>query len=187
MNTSTKTIAILAPAFLSIALLLSSPAQARRRSSRSRPSPARTQRQDRDRDSGLTLSIDLGTIFNNHTPNRQWVPGHYEIRTEQVLVEPGHYEWQLQSVLVEPGHYEIVIVRPASREARNSRAPITPVRTQKVWVPDRYEMRKIRIYVPDRYETRQVRVWVPGYWVSQPVSQPARTRLNLGAIFNFKF
>ena len=189
MNPSTKAITILAPAFLSIALLLPSSAQAGQRSSRSRPSPARTQSRDRDRDSGLTLSIDLGTIFNNNTPNRRWVPGHHQTRTEQVLVEPGHYQWQLQRVLVEPGHYQIIIVKPGKRTAPNprGRAQITPVRTHKVWIPDRYEMHKVKVYVPDRYETRQVRVWVPGYWASQHVSPPARTRLNLGAIFNFKF
>ena len=193
MKTSTKTITILTTVFLSVALLFSSPADARPRRSRARSAPAQTGSRNRARDSdhGLTLSIDLGSIFNS-APARRWVPGYHQTRTEQVLVEPGHYEWHEQSVLVEAGHYEIRILPAAEKIRRDSRPKaqkvvVKPARTKKVWIPARYEMRKVKVYVPPRYETRRIRVWVPGHWVSQPVRSPARSWLNLGAIFNFRF
>ena len=193
MKTSTKTITILTTVFLSTALLFSSPADARPRRSQRRSAPAQTGSRNRARDSdhGLTLSIDLGSIFNS-APARRWVPGQYQTRTEQVLVEPGHYEWHKQRVLVEPGHYETRTLPAAEKIRRDSRRKgqkvvVKPARTKKVWIPARYEMRKVKVYVPPRYETRQIRVWVPGHWVSQPVRSPARSWLNLGAIFNFRF
>ncbi|MCK4850365.1 MAG: hypothetical protein KAT11_03385 [Phycisphaerae bacterium] len=193
MKTSTKTITILTTVSLSTALLFSSPVQAKGRKRQARPTPAQTGSRNRVRDSdhGLTLSIDLGSIFNS-APARRWVPGHYQVRTEQLLVEPGHYEWHKQRVLVEPGHYEIRTLPAAEKIRRDSRRKaqkvvVKPARTKKVWVPARYEMRKVKVYVPPRYETRRIRVWVPGHWVSQPVRSPARSWLNLGAIFNFRF
>ena len=139
----------------------------------------------------MTLSIGLEQVFGN-TSARRWVPGYYQTRTEQVLVEPGHHEWHEQSVLVEPGHYETRSLPPVKEILPNSRGRFhkvvtKPTRTRRVWIPDRYEIRRVKVYVPPRYEIRQVRVWVPGHWVSQPVRSPARPRLNLGAIFNFRF
>ena len=194
MKTSTKTITILTTVFLSTALLFSSVADARPRRSRARSAPAQTGSRNRDGGSGhgLSLSIDLGSLFLGNTSARRWVPGQYQTRTEQVLVEPGHYEWRKQRVLVEPGHYETRTLPAAEKIRRNSRPKaqkvvVKPARTKKVWVPARYEMRKVKVYVPPRYETRRIRVWVPGHWVSQPVRSPARSWLNLGAIFNFRF
>ncbi len=194
MKTSTKTITILTTVFLSTALLFSSPVQAKGRKRQARPVPARTQKKDRDKDSrhGLTLSVDLGRLFLGNTSARRWVRGQYQTRTEQVLVEPSHYEWRKQQVLVEPGHYETRTLPAAEKIRRNSRPKaqkvvVKPARTRKVWIPARYEMRKVKVYVPPRYETRQIRVWIPGHWVSQPVRAPARSWLNLGAVFNFRF
>ncbi len=193
MKASTKAITIFTTVFLSVALLFSSPADARSRRSQRRSAPAQTGSRNhaRDSDHDLTLSIDLGSIFNN-APARRWVPGHYQVRTEQVLVEPGHYEWHEQSVPVQPGHYEMRCIPAVEKILRDSRGRprkvvTRPACTKKVWVPARYEMRKVKVYVPPRYETRQVRVWVPGHWVSRPVRSPARSRLNLGALFNFRF
>ncbi len=193
MNASTKTITILVTVFFATASLFSSPADAAPRRSRARSAPVRTRSGRRAGGSrhGLTLSIGLEQLFGN-TSARRWVPGYYQTRTEQVLVEPGHHEWHEQSVLVEPGHYETRSLPPVEEILRHSRGRVhkvvtKPARTRKVWIPDRYEMRKVKVYVPPRYETRQVRVWVPGHWVSQPARSPARPRLNLGAIFNFRF
>ena len=180
MNASIKTITILASVFL---MSCSSLAQARERRSRARQAPARNERGRGGKDSrhGLTLSIDLGRIFNNTTTSRRWVRGYYQTGTEQVLVEPGHYEWRRERVLVEPGHYEIrrqpvveEIIRGSRGKAR--RVVVKRAGRKKVWIPARYEMRRVRVYVAPRYETRRVRVWVPGHWVSQPVRSPARSR-----------
>ena len=194
MNPATKAFTSLATVLFSTALLFSSPAHARPRSSRARQAPARTDRSRRTEDSrhALTLSIDLGRVLNRTTTSRRWVPGHYQTATEQVLVEPGHYEWRKQRVLVEPGHYEIRTLPPLQQIIRGSRGRarkilLNPACTEKLWIPARYEMRKVKVYLPPRYETRQVRVWVPGQWVSRPIRTPARSCLNLGAVFNFRF
>ena len=194
MKASTKTSTILTTLFLSLALLFSSPADAGPRRSQGRSAPAQTAGRNRARDSGhgLTLSIDLGRLLFENTSARRWVPGQYQTRTEQVLAEPGHYEWRRQRVLVEPGYYEmrcIPAVEEIIRDARGrARKVVTrPACTEKFWVPARYEIHKVKVYVPPRYETRQVRVWVPGHWVSQTVRSPARSWLNLGAVFNLRF
>ncbi len=194
MNASTKATTILAIVFFSAASLFSFPSQARPRRSRARSTPAQTGSRNRARDSdhGLTLSVDLGRLFLGNTSARHWVPGQYQTRTEQVLVEPGHYEWHEQSVLVEPGHYEIRVLPPVQQIIRHSREKphrllAEPARTKRIWIPARYEMRKVKVYLPPRYEIRRIRVWVRGHWVSEPVRSPARSWLNLGAIFNFRF
>ncbi len=194
MNASAKATTILAAVVFSAALLFPSPAQARPRRSRARSAPARNRGGGSNH--GLSLSVDLGRLFVENAPStrstRQWIRGHHQTRTKQVLVEPAHYEWQKQTVLVEPGHYEVRVlptvekIRPRLRR-RTRKVVFKPTRTRKVWIPDRYEIHKVKVLVPDRYETVQIRVWVPGHWVSQPVRQPTRSWLNLGTVFNFRF
>ena len=193
MKTSAKSIMTLAAIVLSTVLAYPLPAQARPRRSSGRAAPARSRRKQPSRgsDHGLTLNFDLGNVFTS-AASRRWVPGHYQTRTERVLVEPGHHQWRQERVLIEPGHYE-TNQTPALRETLyDSRGHahsvvVKPGRTTKVWIPARYEIRKVKVYVPPRYETRQVRVHVPGHWVSSPARQPVRSWLNLGAVFRFKF
>ena len=96
------------------------------------------------------------------------VQGHYETRTEQVLVAPGHYEIRTVQVLVEAGHWETRYIPAVLRtvydsEGRRLTVVITPARTERYWCPPRYETRSIKVWVPARYEIRTVQVWVPGY------------------------
>ena len=112
--------------------------------------------------------------------HRAWVPGHYEIRRERVLLEPAHYRTRWVSPVV------------AERRGRHGRRYTVVVR-------DGYH-EKIR--VPARHEYRQVKVWVPGHHVDVPTvahharrrhSYPARhhppqrrgSRFNLGVLFRF--
>ena len=73
--------------------------------------------------------------------HRVWVPGHYETRTAQLLIEPGHYTYRDVPPVYETryrhGRPVRVLVREGYRE---------------------------RIWAPARYETRHTQVWVPGYW-----------------------
>jgi len=92
---------------------------------------------------------------------RTWVPGHYETRTERVLVEPAHYETRRVREVTETrydyyGKPYTVLVRPA--------------RVERVWVPA-------------RYETRCVRVWVPGHYVETRVATPPLPRWHIGVRF----
>ncbi len=96
------------------------------------------------------------------------VQGHYETRTEQVLVEPGHYEIRTEQVLVEAGHWETRYIPAVEQTVRDSRGRyltvvIAPARTEQYWCPPRYETRSIKVWVPARYEIRTVQVWVSGY------------------------
>jgi hypothetical protein len=77
--------------------------------------------------------------------HRVWVPGHFVMRTERVLVEPRHYV-----------HRRV----PAVWETRHRRGCAVRVRIRPAFVR--------RIWVPARYEVRHVRVWVPGHWVRRP-------------------
>lgn len=203
MKISTKS--ILAIAAIVISTTLSYPLSAQARSRKSSPRPGRSRRgqpaRGRGSDHGLTLNLDLGKTFTSGG-SRRWVPGYYQTHTERVLVEPGHYRWRNEKVLIEPGHYEIrrTVQRLAVRRQKDRHASadqarkvrVKPARTAKikktkVWIPARYEIRRVKTYVPPRYETRQVRVHVPGHWVSRPAPRPARSWLNLDAIFRFKF
>jgi hypothetical protein len=72
---------------------------------------------------------------------RRWVPGHYETRTERVLVREGHFEKRWIEPVTETrrdyhGRPYTVLVRPG--------------RCEKVWVPPQYETRCVRVWVPDR-------------------------------------
>ena len=122
--------------------------------------------------SRLHLGFGLG-FGGRYYPRiyRRWIPGYYQTHTEEVLVEPGHYEWQSQRTQVEPGRYEIQQI-PAVEEIRRDeqgkehKVVLEPARSKTVWVPPKYEERKVKVWVADRYETRDVQVWVPGYWVT---------------------
>ena len=137
--------------------------------------------------------LGFGLGFGGHyyyTTYRRWVPGYYQTHTEEVLVEPGHYEWQTQRTQVEPGRYEIHHI-PAVEEIRRDeqgkeyKVVLEPARTETVWVPPKYEERKVKVWVPDRYETRDVQVWVPGYWVTKRSYSPRRSWLSIGGAFRF--
>jgi len=110
------------------------------------------------------------------------------VRTERVLVEPGHYELRTEKVLVEAAHWEERVI-PETREiirderGRVIRIIIEPERTEKVWVPDRFETRTVKVWIPPRYETRVVRVQE-----STSHSIFSRTTIggiNIGGIFRF--
>ena len=137
----------------------------------------------RDDKSRVIVGVNLG----GPQPHRRWVPGRYVTRTEQILLEPGRYEWRWQQVEVEPAHYETRHV-PAVEEilydsqGNPHRIVIESGRTEKVWVPARYELRRVKVWVPPRYGIRETRVWVPGHWVYRPRPQPG---LRLGAVIRF--
>ena len=132
--------------------------------------------------------INLGGRSNQTI--RRWVPARYETRIERVLVKPGHYEWRTERVCVEPGRYEerclpavTEIVYDSGGNAHT--VTVRPARVEKVWVPPKYELRKVKVWVPPQYELREVRVLIPGRWVTETVSIPRRSGLNLSALFNF--
>ena len=193
MNGKNKVISTLSVIFLSVLLLAVSPlpAMAKRRESRRLPAHrSRSGERDRDRASSrLSLGFGFGSDFSN-SANRRWVPGHYETRTEKILVEPGHYERRRRRVQVEPGRYNVRHIPAVSRTRRGQRGKkyevvIQPARTERVWVPSRYKKRKVKVWVPDRYEIREVKVWIPGHWITKPARSPGRFWLNLGGLFRF--
>lgn len=208
MNGKNKVISMLSVVFLSVLVVAVSslPAIAKERASRTQPA-RHSASGDRDHGStDLSISFGLGSHSSDRA-NRGWIPGHYEVRTEKVLVEPGHYERQTQRVLVEPGRYEVRHVpavytkgRGKGREKHKTPAVAEPrrggrgkknqvmvrhARTEKVWVPPRYKKRKVKVWVPDRYEIRKVKVWVPGHRVTKSARSPGRFWLNLGGLFRF--
>ena len=182
MNGKTKVIRKLGTVLLLAVVLLSSqtPAAARGRKPHKRVVRATTARR----------GFRLQTRGSSYQTIRRWVPARYETRIERVLIKSGHYEWRFQRVCVEPGRYETRYV-PAVTEIvydsdGNAHTVITsPSRVEKVWVPAKYEMRKVRVWVPPQYELREVRVLVPGHWVTETVSTPRRSGLNLSAFFSF--
>ena len=195
MITKSKSTLIFQAVFLSVALLLSSvtPAIAKgRRRGRSSVAQRRVVRgRHRSGGNSVTFSIGGGKSYSP-TTHRQWVSGRYETRTEQVLVEPGHYEWRIERVQVSPGHYEMRYTLPVEKTVYDyngnaCKVVVKPGCTKKVWIPARYEERKVKIWVPACYESRRVRVWVPGCWVSKTVSTPCRSRSNSGVLFNVRF
>lgn len=93
------------------------------------------------------------------TSSTYWVPGRYEYRTEQVLVQAAHYTQ--------------VWVGPEYKEITQDDGTIL-----KIKIRDGYMK---QVYVPARYETVTTRVWVPGYYASTP-SQPS---INFGIGFRF--
>ena len=132
------------------------------------------------------ISIQVGGTAPSW--QRVYVPGHYEVRTEQMLVEPGHYEQQVQQVLVEEGRWEARYVPPVEQVLRDSQGRlykviIAPSRTERVWIEPRYATRIVQVWCPDRYETRTVSAWVPGYYVTQ--AAPIRPAFNIGGIFRW--
>ncbi len=181
-----------------------------RSASRSRPARSRFGRSDRGRTrtsrshggfgrsrggrgfGGSSIGLSFGFSDSYYsTSYQQWAPGYYQTRTEQVLVEPGHYEWQTQQVQVEPGRYEIRQI-PAVEQTRHDdqgkayKVVISPARTETVWIPPKYQERKIKVWVPDRYETRQFRTWVPGRWVNSPAYAPGPSSFfRIGGTFRF--
>lgn len=83
------------------------------------------------------------------SPQRVWVPGHYEIRTERHWVQ-GWWE----QVWIEPEYKRV----RATHYNRHGRASIV---WKEVLVSEgRYE----RVWHEGYWETRQVREWVPGHY-----------------------
>ena len=197
MNRTSKTILTLGSVFLSAVLLLSSSALARSRgrgaigSARIHHGGRDGPRDRHDLSSHFSIGFGLGTRYY-HTSYQRWVPGRYETRISQVLVEPGHYQWQTQRVQLEPGRYEVRQI-PAVEETRRDKEgkPSTIIvergRTETVWIPPRYEERKVKVWIPDRYEQQEVRVWIPGYWVIDSAYAPDRSGswFRLGGNFRF--
>lgn len=173
-------------------------ARAWRRVGRSRTVHTRTMHRSR-RDGGTIISFgssDGRTRFSvnlgggSYQTIRRWIPATYETRIQRVLVEPGHHEWRTELVCVEPGRYETRYVPAVEEVLYDSRGNahriiVTPSRVEKVWVPAKYETRRVQVWVPPRYETRQVRVLVPGRWVTETVRTTRRSGLNLSALFSF--
>jgi len=81
---------------------------------------------------------------------RQWVPEHYETRTERVLVENAHYERQW-------------VPAPAYTVYERWGATYTVPARSGYWT---------KVYIPARYETRTVSVLVPGYYREIVVDTP---------------
>jgi len=137
-------------------------------------------------DFGSRIEFGLG-----HGRDCHWVAGRYITRIESVLVEAGHYEVRTESILVESGHYEFRLSEQVEEIVYDSQGNahkviVTPGRQEKVWVPDRYEVRRTQVWVPDRYESRGVRVWEAGHWICPPGGHSAHGGgLNLRAIFRF--
>jgi hypothetical protein len=182
MNGKTKMIRTLGAVLLSAVVLLSSqtPAAAKGKKFHKHVVPVKTAHR----------GFRLRTRRRSYQTIRRWVPARYETRIERVLVSPGHYEWRFERVCVEPGRYETRYV-PAVTEivydsGGNAHTVTTsPSRVEKVWVPPKYEMRKVKVWVPAQYELREVRVLIPGHWVTETVSTPRRSGLGFSALFSF--
>lgn len=195
MITTRKYIMKLSALVLSAMVLFGSASVALARPDRGRVSDRHNQgrsgfdRHDNDR-SRFRIGFDWGTRFDSR-PYSYWVPGRYETHIERVLVEQGHYEWEVQNVEVEPAHFETCRI-PAVQETRYDadgkpyQVILEPARTEKIWVPARYEQRRDRVWIPDRYEEREVRVWVSGYWVNEPnYGLRDGSRIRIGGTFRF--
>ena len=104
--------------------------------------------------------VIIGGSTHHHHSDGYYVPGHYESRTESVLVESAHYEKQW----VEP-MYKTVKLEGGVKV--------------KVLVRDGYWQ---DVYVPERYETRVVQFWVPGYYVGRSHRSPS---FSVGLGFRF--
>ena len=196
MNAQKKIISTLGLVMLSILFVTSSaiPAAAARdrgpRGGRSSDRGRSSRSHDRDsRHSGLSIGFGFSNRIYS-TSYRRWVPGYYQTRTEQILVEPSHYEWQSHQVEVAPARYEVRSTPAVEKTVRDENGKqytviVEPARTETVYIPPKYEQRRIKVWIPDRYETRQIQIWIPGYWVSEPAYPPSRFRLNIGGVFRF--
>lgn len=124
-------------------------------------------------DDSVSVSVRLGSGFERpHRPvQRRWVPGHWEVRKQRVLVEAGHYERQWV-----PPVYE----RRYDDYGEPYRVLICEGYYRKVWVPARYEIRRVR-------------TWAPGYWVAverhgrhRPRPRPnVHSGITIRGTFNF--
>ena len=198
MNAKKKVIRTFGVAVLAMLFVVSSAAPAvakdwrsRDRRSSNRHDHSRRSRDYHRRDSGLRIGIGYSNRIYS-TSYRRWVPGYYQTHTEQVLVEPGHYDWQTHSVQVEPERYELRKIPAVEQTVRDEHGKkykiiVQPARTETVYIPPKYEQRRVKTWIPDRYETQHIQVWVPGYWISQPSYSysPGRFSLNLGGVFRF--
>ena len=83
------------------------------------------------------------------SPQRTWVPGHYEIRAERTWIE-GWWE----RIWIEPEYKRIRVTR---YDARGRAYTVW----QEILVREgHYE----KIWHEGYWETREVREWIPGYW-----------------------
>jgi len=139
------------------------------------------------RDSRFRIGLNFGGGYTSH---RLWVPGRYVTCVESVLVEPAHYEWRTQQVEVEPAHYETHGSEPITETLYDSKGNAHTVVVRaggagRVWVPARYETRRVKVHVPDRYETRTVRTWQSGYWTGASTYSHRGSGLNLRGWLKF--
>lgn len=126
------------------------------------------------------MSFQLGSRPARHV----CVPGHYESRTQRILVEAGHYEREAEQVMVEEGYWDTQWV-PAVEEVRRDRygrlytVIVRPAVRERIWIEPTYATRWVNVWCPARYELRTVRVWVPGCCAGNQV------RLSVGGIFRW--
>ena len=158
----------------------------RHRSSGRRHTPSHFRHRGR---SSLGLSFGFSDRYY-YTNSSYWVSGHYETRTERVLVEPAHYETQTEYVEVEPGRHELRQVPAVKRtfqdkDGKSRTVIVEPARTEKVWIPPKFEEHQVEILIPDRYETSEIRTWIPGYWAYSPAYAPSRSWFSIGGRFRF--
>ena len=182
MNGKTKVIRTLGVVLLAAVVLLSSQTPAAAKSKKSHKHILRVTTARR--------GYRLWPRGRSYQTTRRWIPARYETRIERVLIKPGHYEWQIQRVCVKPGRYETRYVPAVTEVIYDSggnahTVTVRPSRVEKVWVPPKYELRKVKVWVPAQYELREVRVLVPGRWVTETATLPRRSGLNLTALFSF--
>lgn len=120
--------------------------------------------------------------------SQRWVPGHFETRTEQILVAPGRYETQIQNVLVQDGRWVEQMVPAVTETRRDFRGRlftvvVAPPRLQRVWIAPVYESRTTQVWCPAQYDVRTVQVWVEGGYVAEVV--PLRPAISIGAAFHW--
>jgi hypothetical protein len=116
----------------------------------------------------VSVGLNFGSpVYYAPAPvvERRWIPGHYETRVENVVIEPRHVDRQW-----------VPEVRSTFRDAYG--APYTVVTSAGFY----------REYVvPARLERREVQVWVPGCYEGAAVvySAPVRPHVGIGAFFHF--
>ncbi|MBI3830719.1 MAG: hypothetical protein HY291_14450 [Planctomycetes bacterium] len=103
--------------------------------------------------SGGVVGIGFGVGSSS-----EWVPGHYEVQMESVLVMSAHYEKQF----VAPTYKTVLLSDGTEMQVKVS---------EGYWT---------KIFVPAQYESREVQVWIPGYYV-----ETGRPSVRIGLGFRF--
>lgn len=116
----------------------------------------------------VSVGLNFGTpVYYAPAPvvERRWIPGHYETRVQNVVVEPRHVDRQW-----------VPEVRSTFRDAYG--APYSVVTSAGYYR---------EFVVPARVERREVQVYVPGFYENCGVAYPApvRPHVGVGAFFRF--